>query len=296
MKWIKWAILGVIVLVISGALIVWANLNGIVRRTVQTQASASLNLPTTVGGARVSLLGGNVSLSDVQIASPQGYAAPHMFTLGGTSVGASWGGLRSDPVLIDRITINRPWLVIEQRDGRFNLQVLMDLVEQMPPDDDPLRLIINELTVSDAQVALRPGIPGLAQEIAIPIPSFTVHNIGTDDDAQNGAAIKEVTMLLVTTMAAKAAESDQLPPEVQLLLKGNVAELARDMANEYGGKALEELKRNLPPEVGGAVGDLLDATRTGEDPKKAIEQRLGGLLGRDRDRPPATQPQEAAPR
>jgi hypothetical protein len=294
---ITWILLGIVALVIIALGIVWMNLNGIVRRTVETQASSSLNLPTTVQGARVSIFGGSVSLDDVAIGSPQGFAAPRMFALDGASVDVTYGELRKDPVRIDEVVIDEPKLVIEHKDGKLNFQTLMQQDSKAPPEGEPLKVIINELRVNEAQVVLRPGIPGLANEIQIPIPSFALQNIGTGEGAQNGAAIKQVVMQLVTTMAAKASESDKLPPEVQLLLKGNVEQVAREMAMKYGEKALEDVRKNLPPEVGGAVGDVLDATKRGEDPGKAIEKGIQGLIGgkkddRDRDRrdQPATQP------
>jgi hypothetical protein len=89
-------------------------------------------------------------------------------------------------------------------------------------------------------------------------------------------------------MAAKAAESDKLPPEVQMLLKGDVEQLAKDLAAKYGGKAIEDLKKHLPPEVGDALGGVLDATREGKDPGKAIEQGLKGLLNKDSKDQPTT--------
>jgi hypothetical protein len=294
---ITWILLGIVALVIIALGIVWMNLNGIVRRTVETQASSSLNLPTTVQGARVSIFGGSVSLDDVAIGSPQGFAAPRMFALDGASVDVTYVELRKDPVRIDEVVIDEPKLVIEHKDGKLNFQTLMQQDSKAPPEGEPLKVIINELRVNEAQVVLRPGIPGLANEIQIPIPSFALQNIGTGEGAQNGAAIKQVVMQLVTTMAAKASESDKLPPEVQLLLKGNVEQVAREMAMKYGEKALEDVRKNLPPEVGGAVGDVLDATKRGEDPGKAIEKGIQGLIGgkkddRDRDRrdQPATQP------
>ena len=74
--------------------IVYARLNGIVERTVETQATKQLNLDTQLSGASVSLFGGNLKLNDLQIASPQGFAAPRMFTLGQADVSVKLGELR----------------------------------------------------------------------------------------------------------------------------------------------------------------------------------------------------------
>jgi uncharacterized protein involved in outer membrane biogenesis len=126
MKTIKWAVLIVIVLVIVAAVVIYFNLSRIVRTTVANQSTQSLDLRTTVGGASVSLLGGSLGLSNVQIASPKGYAAPDMFTLGGVNVKVSYGQLRQNPIRIQDITISNPKLVIEQSGGKLNLQSVMD--------------------------------------------------------------------------------------------------------------------------------------------------------------------------
>src|SRR5688500_2493855 len=290
MKYLKWIIGGIVALVVIGLVVVYVNLNSIVRRTVQSQATASLNLQTTVGGASVGLFSGNVGLSDVAVDSPQGFDAPDMFTLGGTKVDVTYGELRKDPVRVDEIVIDKPRLVVEQKGGKFNFKVLMDQQSQQPSEGgEPMKLVINQLKVNDAQVALRPGIPGLSNEINVTIPSFVLDKIGTGEGAENGAAIKEVVMLVVTTMASKAAESEQLPPEVRMLLKGDLESVAKDMAAKYGEQAIEKLKKNLPTDVGGAVGGMLDATKTGKDPGKAVEEGLRGLIDKKKDRP-TTQP------
>ena len=76
MKYLKWIVLGVVALVLVGLVVVYVNLNSIVRKTVQSQATASLNVQTTVGGASVNLFSGNVGLSDVKVDSPQGFTRP----------------------------------------------------------------------------------------------------------------------------------------------------------------------------------------------------------------------------
>jgi hypothetical protein len=288
---LKWILGGAVAIVIVGLGVVYLNLNAIVRRTVERQATASLDVPTAVGGASVSLFGGSVALSEIRIGSPQGFEAPGMVSLAGIRVAASLGQLRSEPARIQQIVVDRPQLVVEQSGGRFNFKVLMDQQPSSTPGERPMRLIIGELSVNDAVVVLRPGVPGLTQEIVVPIPSFTLTEIGTAEDAQNGAAIKEVVMLLVTTMASRAAESEKLPPELQLLLKGDIESVARDMASRYGGQAVEELRKNLPPEVGGAIGEMIEGARNGEKPGEAIEKGLRGLIDQKgrRDKP-ATQP------
>jgi hypothetical protein len=289
MKRIKWVLLGLLVVIIIGIGAVWLGIDSIVRRTVESQATDSLNLQTTLGGASVSLLGGNVSLSKLDVASPAGFSAPHMFSLGGIKVGTSFGQLRGDPIGVQTITIDQPKLVIEQANGKLNFQVLVDQQSKKAPDSgnpgdgkrdegEPIRLIIHELAVNGAGVTIRPGIPGLKDEINVTVPSFSLKEIGNAEGNKNGAAIKEVVQLLVTTLAKKASESEQLPPEVRQLLSLNVDQIKERVAGEVNkkvGELQEEIGKKLP-------GDI------GKDAGKSIQEGIGGLLNQNKK--PTTAP------
>src|SRR5437762_2141410 len=178
MRIFKWIILGVVALLIIGVIIVYVSLNSIVRRTVQAQATNSLGVQTTLGSANVSILSSNLGLRDLEIASPQGFSAPKMFTLGGTDVDVSIGQLRKDPIHVDSITIKKPTLVVEQSNGKFNFKALMDQMpstpEQQPSkqEGEPIKLIIDKLSVADGQVIIRPGLdlPNVPKEINVPLP------------------------------------------------------------------------------------------------------------------------------
>lgn len=259
-KWIVIAVLVVIVLVVAG---VWLAIDGIVRRAVETQATSSLNLTTTLGGANVSLLGGRLGLSDLQIVSPQGFAAPRMFTLGGAKVGVTLGHLRSDPVTIDQIVIDKPRLVLEQSNGKFNVQALIQQDSKPTPEgSEPVKLIIDSLTISDAQVVIRPGIPGLQQEVVVPIPSFTVREIGNAEGNRNGAAIKDVVVLLLTEMAEKASKSEALPEDVRRLLEMDLNQVVRQevdkIAERVGKRVSDELGKEAGKAIEKGIGDLLN--------------------------------------
>jgi len=284
MKRLKWIVACLAGLLVLAGVIVFLNLGWIIRRTVESQASASLAVPTTVSSASVSIFGGKLRLDHIAVSSPPGYSSPRILTLGGASVAVDYGDLRKEPIAIERITLNRPTLVIEQKDGRFNFKSLMDLQPKQAESASPMRLIVRELNVNDSTVLLRPGIPGLPQELTLPIPSFRVNDVGTAESAKNGAAVKEVVMLVITTMASKAAEHEKLPPELRSLLRGDLEAVVKEFSRKYGEKLAGELKKNLPAEFGGAV----DAITGGRDPKDAIEKGLQDLLGKDGKKKPTT--------
>src|SRR5437016_11921796 len=149
MRIFKWILLSLLLLIIIAAAAVYFSLNSIVRATVQTQATNSLGVQTTLGSANVSLFSGNLGLHDLEISSPAGFAAPQMFTVGGTHVDVSYGELRKDPIHVDAINIDSPKLVIEQSGGKLNFKALMDQMPQTTPQPqtqkEPIKLIIDKL-------------------------------------------------------------------------------------------------------------------------------------------------------
>lgn len=298
MKIVKWIVLILVLIIVIGGVVLYLNLNRIVRTTVASQTTQSLNLQTLVGGANVSLVGGDLTLSNMEIASPKGFSAPQLFTLSGIDVAVKYSQLRSDPIRIQSINIQNPKLVLEQSGGKFNVQAVMDQLSQdksAPPGDgkrqegQPLRLIIDQLKVSGATVTVRPGIPGLKDQYDLTLPPITLANIGSGDGNQNGAAIKEVVMLLVTTMTSKAADSDQAPAQLKELLNLNVNQLAAKLQEKFNtqiAKVADDLAKKLPGKLGEALGG---AMKNPEEALKNPGQALGGLL-QGGNKPPSTQP------
>jgi uncharacterized protein involved in outer membrane biogenesis len=253
-------------LIIIGLVIVFLTLNGIVRSTVAKSATQNLQVETTVGGASVSPFSGNVALTNVQIASPKGFAAPQMFTLGNVAVAVSYGELFGAPVKAATIAVVDPRLVIEQSGGKLNFMELAnnlktkDPTDKAPPPPDqsePLRLVIQQLDVRGAKVELRPGIPGLKESILIDIPPLTMKNIGNADGNQNGEEVGRILTDIVHALAQKAAESDKVPPEVRQLMQ-----LDLDQMKAQIGKRVEEqvdkVKDQVNKELEKGLGDLLN--------------------------------------
>lgn len=298
MKIIKWAVLAVVLLVVIGLAVFWLTLDRIVRRTVETQATASLLTPTTLGGASVAPIRGKVQLDDLKIASPPGYSADHIFTLGDVKLAVSYGELRQDPIRVDTISLKEPVITLEQKDLKTNIQAMMDRLpkgEETPAsgNEHPIHLIISTLTVENPTVVLRPGFPGLRQEMRLKLPTLTMKDVGQGEGNKNGAAIKDVVMLVLTEVASKAADSDQLPPELRQLLNLDVKQLTARMQDEVKiqvQKVSSDLTKKLGDNLGSAVGDILkNPNAATSNPTQSLEQGLGSLLSKPKKQP-ATKP------
>ena len=262
MKKLKWIAIIAVVLIIAALGIALMSLDGILCSVVQSQASSSLNLPTTLGAVHLSLLGGNLSLSDLAIGSPKGFSAQQMFSLGSAGVDVHYSELRNNPVRIDTITLDNPKIVIEQSGGKLNLQALANQSSSAPPSDSKggqtMKLIINKLTVSGADVTIRTGaeIPGGPAEINLSIPTIDLQNIGNADGANNGAAIKDVLTQVMQAIEAKAADSDKIPPELKTILNGNLSQLGNQV-KQQAGNAIKSLEGGNTDAAKNALNGLL---------------------------------------
>jgi uncharacterized protein involved in outer membrane biogenesis len=299
MKNLKRILLVLLLVIIVGVSCLYFYRNSLIRSAVERQANSSLGVKTTLGSAHLGIFGGTLSLGDLKIGSPTGFTADQMFTLNELGLGVNYGELRKAPVHINKITIDKPSVMIEMVDGKFNFQALMNQMNSGAPPatkdgkpTEPVKLIIDELTLKDAVVQFK-AAKLLPKEITVNIPSVTLSNIGNADGAQNGAAIKDVVGAMMSALAASASNSD--------LLKnfGDFDKILGEQANQVMGKISKQLgdqvskitgnlTGQIDKAIGGAAGDTLNKTLQnvtgGKDPAKAVTDGLGGLLGGKKDK------------
>ena len=280
MKWIKRIVLAVVLVIVIAVVVVFFSLDRIIKNQVQTQATNQLNLKTDLGGASLSLFGGKLGLHQLQIASPQGYTAPHMFEVGDTNVAVSYGQLRNQPVHVNSIKIDKPKVVIEQKDGVFNFKKAMEGMpkgEPAPSEDkskgESMKLIIDDLTVTNADVVVRPNLPGLSNDITVKVPSLTMKNIGTGEGNTNGAAVKDVVMQVISALAANATEAGGLPDQLKAMLKTDV----NQVVSNFGAEAQKQIASVVPGDLGKTLSAAVkDPNALMKDPGKALQGLVDG--------------------
>jgi hypothetical protein len=274
MKIIRRALLVLVLLLIVAGAVFYFSINRVVKSTVQSQASSSLNLQTTLNSANLSLFGGKLNLNQLQIASPPGYTAPQMLDVGDTNLAVSYGQLRDDPIHVSSITIDKPKLVLEEKNGVLNFKQAMDNIppgDKAPSNKPPLKLIIDELRVNNPEVVVK-GLP--SGDLTVPIPSLTLKGVGTGEGANNGAAVKDVVMQVITAMAGSASNSTALAAEFKAILGANVSATAAKL----GGDAAKRIAAAIPGDLGKNLSSALaDPQALIKDPNKA----LNGLLGKN---------------
>jgi len=270
--------------------------NSLIRSAVESQANSSLGVKTTLGSANLAIFGGSLSLGDLKIASPTGYTADQMFTLGELGLGVNYSDLRKEPIHVNKITIDKPVVIIEMNNGKFNFQSLMDNMGGGTPTKsdgkptEPVRLIIDELTLKDATVTLK-APPLLPKEITLTIPTVVLKNIGNADGNQNCVAIKDVVVAMMGGLAASASNSSLLNEfgNFKDILGGQAKEVIGKISKQLGdqvGQLTKGLGDQVNKAIGGATGDVVNKTiqnvTGGNDPTKAVTDGIGGLLNGDK--------------
>jgi uncharacterized protein involved in outer membrane biogenesis len=259
------ALAGLFAIVVIAAAVVYFNLDRIVKREVEKQGTASLRLKVTLGSARLSVFGGRVDLRGLTIASPQGFSAPHMLELGEGRARVDYRELRNQPIHIRSLEFDQPKLVLEQSGGTLNFKKAMALQPARPPDNKPpMKLVIDQITVRYAHVLIRPGLPGISQQIDVPVQSLTLKAVGSGKGANNGAAMKDVAMQVMTALAGKAAQSDQLPAELKALLHLDTAQIA----TQLGADAAKEIGVNVGGDPTKVLQGLLPSGKASEPSEK----------------------------
>lgn len=293
MKLLVRSVLVVVVLAVVALGVAFFNLNRLIRTAVEREGTSSLRLATTLESARAGLLGGKLNLHQLRIASPKGFSAPQMLTLGDLDVAVRLPELRKTPVHIRSVTIDKPALVIEQSGGALNFRKAMQLMPSHPPSKEPMKVIIDELKLQDAHVIIRPGLPGVARELDVQVPSLTMKDIGRGKGAENGAAMKDVAMQIVAALAGKAAQSDLLPSQLKALLHLNVGQVM----GQLGAFAQKQISEAIPGQLGSALSDAAkEPGSIAKDPAGALED-LGGIAGgKAREAAPSGQAGRSSPK
>jgi hypothetical protein len=305
-KIIKWGVLGLVLVVILAVVIVYWRINSIVAYAIRTQGTKQMNLETELDSADVGLIGGEVELDDLKIANPTGFADKHLFTLDELDVKAPFGQLRGNPKRISSITLDKPKLFIERgADGKFNFR---QAIEQMPkgptpsdpkepaPAGDEMKLIIDDLTIKDATVVIRPGIdlPGIAKEFTVTVPTVSMKNIGNAEGSQNGAAMRDVAQQVITVLAANASNSNLLPEQLRGLLSLDVNQVMAEVSNRLGAEASKRIASAVPGELGAQLSKIAaDPNALLKNPNQAVDvlkENLGQELSK---KLPTTNPSEA---
>jgi hypothetical protein len=292
LKWVVLAIVGLFIVAIVGVVVF---LDSIVRSAVERGTSQSLALNTTLADADVGLLSGDVALGQLNIANPEGFTAPQMLSLGKVSLDTSYGKVFGTPSSVDALVVDKPKLVLEFKGSKSNLKTVADNLassggdqptKPADPNAKPLKLIIDQLRVSGAQVEVISDIAALGTPYLIDIPTIEMTGIGNADGNRNGEEAGKIVSQIITRLTIEAQKSGKMPPQLAAILNGDLDAMIKNIGGRFEQQAgqlkaqamqqVDAFKGQAQEKVGEVTGKAQEQV---EKMKGELDQKLGGKLG-----------------
>ena len=150
MKMMKFFGLFLLTLIILVAGLCWAvsaNMDDMIKGTIQQKMSVLTKTEVTLLGLETDLLGGRIVITDLVIANQKGYQEDHLVRIGDVQVVIDIRSLNSGAIIIESIQLNDVDVVIEEKSmGQINIKTLIDTVEAVDPQPEPIDLLRFRLT------------------------------------------------------------------------------------------------------------------------------------------------------
>lgn len=292
MKILRWALAGVLVIVLLLVLVLAAvfwRIDGLAKAAVERGGTYALGVDTSVGDVDVQVLGGEIQLNRLSVANAKGFKADHFMTLGSADVKVGISSLTSDLVQVPKIELKDIDLQLEKKLDGSNYQAILDSVAKLqdksaPPSEK--KFVVDDFSLKNVKVTVDVSSPiGPGTKMTIPIDEIKLTKVGKTGTGIGGTGmtLDQLTGLVVQAVMTAVVDKagDQLPGEVLGDLKGALGKLG-----DIGGMGLEvvgDVKgkvEKIGEEVGKAAGDAAKDIRKGAE---RIGDQLKGVLGGKKD-------------
>ncbi len=277
------ALLVVVVIVVAGALFY---IDSIAKKAIEQGGEMALGVPTSLENVHISLLGGEASLSGLQIANPAGFKAKTFMELGQGEVAISLGSLMSDTVKIPRVKLSNIRLNLEQSGKKNNIDPILARTKSKgggksssqasePAAEGGKKFIIEYFSLEDVQVNARLNLLGHSSSVNLVLPKIELHNLGAESQ---GLPLSELVQKIVHAILSVAQQSSgKLSPALSKLLAGELKGLG-DIQTKVIGQATEtmsDLQENIKKQVP-------DVEKTINEEGKSLLKGVGNLFGGDK--------------
>lgn len=243
-KWILRIVYLAVALLIIALVVVFFNLNSIVKKGVETVGPKLTKVEVRLGAAKLSPLNGNGELSKLFVGNPEGYKTPAAIEVGNVKVAVKLRSVLSDTIVVDEVNVQAPVITFEGGLGGNNLSQILKNLEGSPddvkstPEGKPAseggkRFFVKDVVVNGGKINL--SITGLdgGKTLTVPLPPIHLTNIGSEN---NGVTAAQLCKEILKPIIASAMNSG-----LEAIKSGNLDELGKG-ATEKAGKAVEGLK------------------------------------------------------
>ena len=264
----------IVIIGIVGALFY---IDAIAKSAIERGSTYALGVNTTLDSADVQILGGQLELTDLNVANPQGFKSDHFLDLAGGDVQVTLNSLRQDLVHVPHLRLTGADLILERTPGtgEANYRIILDNLKKLQGDQprEAKRFIIDELVITDLNVHVNMlGLGEIADVLVPTIREIKLTEVGAEEG--RGVTISELSGLVLKAILAAAVEqgAGRIPDDVIGDLRSKLAELA-DLDKLAEQVHLGEIQRKA--EELGVPKEITDRAQEELDKAKG---KLEGLL------------------
>lgn len=283
MKKILIGLAAIIVLVVGGLIYVYANLDDIVKTTIEKAGTRVTLADVTVSGVSIEPTQNTAAIDGLVVGNPDGFDTDYAFSLGNISVRLDGSTLTSDTIRIIEVVVDSPSVIYELGNGSSNIATIQRNVEafvqrvsgptgaggadQKPADDvagsegSGTKIIIDNVYVRNGDVGISAGVLQ-GKKLSASLPEIHLTDVGKDEGGATPAEVAGEILTAINASVFKAVSS----LNVDGLLQG-VGDLGKGVVGAVGA-------------VGGAASGGGTKLKDGAD---ALGGAVKGLFGGSSD-------------
>ncbi|MCJ9428457.1 AsmA family protein [Kordiimonas marina] len=244
----KKIILGLIVILLIVVGVGYSQLDGIVKKGIETGGPKALKVSVGVEKVNLSPFSGQVAVNGFNIGQPTGFGDGVMASVGGLDMKLEPKSLLTKHIIIDHIDVTAPLFDVRIDDkGKTNFKALQEnLGPSKASDPSDITLTIRRLSVKAPKLSIHSKAM-LKVDKDVSLADFTLTNIGTDE---KGLAPWEIARHIMDTLQpqiTKALVSAGFGDKIQNMLKDQRGGLESKLGDVLGKlKPKEEEKSDQP--------------------------------------------------
>ena len=116
MKILKYSLLALLLLIVIAITALWLYLEPLVKGVVHKFGTQIVGTEVVLDGFKLHPLAGEVEISGLKVANPEGYSAPDLLSLGRVFVKLDVKSLLSDKIVVENVEVNKPEITYEMPD------------------------------------------------------------------------------------------------------------------------------------------------------------------------------------
>jgi hypothetical protein len=252
-KFLLWTVIGLVLLVVLGALAVSLFIDSAVKRGVETVGPKLAKVDVKLDRVNLSLLSGAGRIQGLLVGNPEGYKTPQAISVGRASIALKPGSLFSDKIVIRSIQVEAPEITFEGGLGGNNLSQILANVQASTGSDKTnaaaksdegkagKKLQVDEFIIRNAKVYV--SLTGLTrQPFTVPLPDIHLTDLGTGPEGITSGELTKRVLEAIKEKAVKAAAAGEF---------NNLDKTAKQLTKDLG--------KNLDPNVTNltkSLGDL----------------------------------------